>query len=57
VSQEFEDITCWHRFGASDEECPNFGSAAKDITALMIWDIFLTVPLLGGNSTSLDMKK
>jgi hypothetical protein len=39
------------------ESAPTLASAAKDITALMIWDIVLTALLLGGNSALLDMKK
>ncbi len=39
------------------KSAPTLASAAKDITALMICNIVITKPLLGGNFTSLDMKK
>ena len=36
---------------------PTSASAADDMTALMICDIVLMAPLLGGTSTLLDKKK
>ena len=32
-------------------------SAADDMTALIIWDIVKTDPVLGGSGDSMDMKK
>jgi hypothetical protein len=39
------------------KSAPTLASAVKDINALMICNIVPTPPLLGGNSTLLDMKK
>ena len=36
---------------------PNSASADDDMTALMMWAMFSTAPLLGGSSLSSDMKK
>ena len=36
---------------------PSLASAADDTTALIIWEMVNTAPLLGGSGESADMKK
>ena len=50
---------CWE--GTASRKLMNraesLACAAEDMTALMIWEMVMTAPLLGGVEVSLDMKK
>ena len=54
-------ISSAYRAGISSlqfmKRAPSSASAAKDITALMIWETVRTAPLFAGMASSLDMQK